>query len=190
MENKKVKIGVMGGIGSFSEEAANYYCKKQGIEKYQLEYLITADNVLQSLNEDKVDLGIIGLFNTISGPVLTSLAAMGKCNFEVKDSITIDIRQNILAKSGARVEEITTIVSQLPALDQCRNYLQENFPNAEKMEYKDTAEAARDIAEGRLPKTAAAICNLSCAKLYNLQVLGESIQDNKNNRTTFIIVAK
>jgi len=30
------KIGVMGGQGSFSEEAGNYYCQKNKIKEYEL----------------------------------------------------------------------------------------------------------------------------------------------------------
>ena len=58
------------------------------------------------------------------------------------------------------------------------------------IESDDTAEAARRLSEGELVKSAAVIGNKSCADLYNLKILKESIHDLKNNLTLFIGIKK
>ena len=69
-------------------------------------------------------------------------------------------------------------------------YLKRTFPNAEIKEYPDTAQAAKDLGEGVLSKTTAIIAPLSCAKLYNLEVMEENINDLKFNVTNFMVVVK
>ena len=54
------------------------------------------------------------------------------------------------------------------------------------IEEDDTAEAARRLSEGKLPKTAGVIANKSCANLYGLDILQESIHDLKHNLTLFL----
>src|SRR5207247_568229 len=44
-------IGIQGGKGSFNEEAITYYVKRNGIDKYKIEYLHTSKNVLRALHE-------------------------------------------------------------------------------------------------------------------------------------------
>ncbi|MFK3617889.1 prephenate dehydratase domain-containing protein, partial [Coxiella burnetii] len=54
------------------------------------------------------------------------------------------------------------------------------------IEENDTAESARRLKAGELPKTAAVIANKACAEIYNLQLLKENIHDLKNNLTLFL----
>ena len=73
---------------------------------------------------------------------------------------------------------------------QCKNYLSENFWSKPLIEEDDTAEAARRLSEKKLPRTAAVIANKSCAKIYGLNILKESIHDLKHNLTLFIGISK
>lgn len=187
---EKIRIGVMGDIGSFSEEAAKLFCQKQNLDNCEFKYLVTAEKVFSSLENGEIEFAVVGVANSISGAVLTSLQEMAKHVFQIKDLLQMNIRQNILAKRGVAASQIKTIVSQLPALSQCEKFLAAKFPQAKVQEYHDTAAAARDLAEGKLPADAAVICNLNCATLFDLQVLEENIQDNKDNRTTFIMITK
>lgn len=187
---QKLKIGVMGGQGSFSEEAANYYCHKQGLADYEIKYLINAENVLNGLDNDEVDLGVFPIENSNGGIVYEAVYAMAKHNFNIDNMFEIDIRHNLLVKPGVKAEDISVITSHQQALKQCRMYLKRQWPAVELQEYKDTAEAARDLAEGRLPANTAVIANRVCAQLYGLEIMEEGIQDLKFNFTTFIVASK
>jgi len=186
----KIKIGVSGNRGSFSEEAANYYCQKNKIEDYELVYLCSVNNTLEALNKDDIDKGVFPIENSNGGIVLESVHAMSKYNFNIENIFEIDIKMNLLVRPGTNPGDITKIVSHQQALKQCRMYLKRKWVDTELEEYSDTASAAKDLSEGVLSATAAAIAPRVCAELYNLELLEESIQDLKFNFTTFIAATK
>ena len=184
--SKKIIIGVSGNIGSFSEEAANYYCGRHNIKNKKLEYLVGVDNVLNALMGNKADLGIFPLENSNGGIVYETVHAMSKYIFNIKNLFEIDIKMNLLVKPGIITSRIKKIVSHPQALKQCRMYLKRKWENIELEEYVDTASAAQDLSLGKLPENAAVIAPKICAKLYKLDLLEESIQDLKFNYTTFV----
>jgi prephenate dehydratase len=183
---EKLIIGVSGGIGSFSEEAANYYAQTNKIENYELQYLISAENVLSALDKKEIDLGIFPIENSNGGIVIEAVYAMSRHIFDIVNIFEIDIKHNLIVKPGKRAEEIKKITSHQQALRQCRMYLKRKWPNVELEEYKDTAEAAKDLEAGILHSDTAVIAPKICAKLYNLEILEEGIQDLKFNFTAFI----
>ncbi len=181
----------MGARGSFSEEAARIYAKKHAkLMKYELAYLITAENVLKSLEKGVIDLGIFPIENSTGGMVLEAIYAMAKHRFSIKKIFEIDIHQNLLVKPGVTADKIKTITSHDQALKQCRAYLKKKWPRVELREYADTAKAAEDLAKGRLPASTAVIASSAAAKMYKLDILEESIQDLKFNFTSFIAAQK
>jgi prephenate dehydratase len=102
----------------------------------------------------------------------------------------IPINQNLLSLPGMYVGDVTEIHSHQQALRQCKDYLSEHFWTRPLIEEDDTAEAARRLSEGKLPKTAGVIANNACAELYGLEILQESIHDLKHNLTLFLGIKK
>ena len=70
------KIGLQGGEGSFSEEASKLFVKNHGLENFSLEYLISSENVLASLENNEIDFGIIAMANAQDGIVIESVNAL------------------------------------------------------------------------------------------------------------------
>lgn len=180
-------LGVSGDQGSFSELAGLLYLKNNQLN-YKLNYLIDSKNVLAALEANTIDLGIIPVVNTIGGLVHMSLDAMGKNNFEVVDQLSIEINQCLLVKPGTTINQLKNIISHPQPLKQCKNYLLKYFLNANLIQHQDTAKAARELAEDKLPEYSAVIAPESCANNYNLDILDRNIQDITPNLTTFIIV--
>lgn len=187
---KKIKVGVSGNKGSFSEEAANYYCAKNRIKNYKLEYLLNVSNVLQALNRGEIVKGVFPIENSNGGIVYEAVYAMSNYNFKIENIFEIDIQHCLLVKQGMNTGEIKKIVSHPQALKQCRMYLKRKWSDIELEEYSDTASAAKDIAESVLPKDCAVIASKICASLYGLDILEQGIQDLKFNFTTFITATK
>lgn len=179
-------IGVSGVPGSFSEEAARVYAAKMGIKTFKISYLVTVENVLAALDKKEVTLGIFPVMNSIGGIVLETVQAVSKHNFAVKKIFKIEIHQNLMVKKGTAPNKIKQILSHDQAVKQCHAYLKRVWPKVKVGAYPDTAKAAKDLAEGILPASTAVIASRAAAKLYKLDILGESIQDDKNNLTTFI----
>ncbi|MCK5459518.1 prephenate dehydratase [Candidatus Parcubacteria bacterium] len=187
---EKIKIGVSGNRGSFSEEAANYYCAKNGIKDYKLKYLINVASVLRALNKSEIAKGVFPIENSNGGIVYEAVYAMSDYNFKIENIFEIDIQHCLLAIKGIKTSEIKKIVSHPQALKQCRMYLKRKWSGAELQEYSDTASAAKDISAGVLSKDCAAIAPKICASLYGLDILEQGIQDLKFNFTTFITAIK
>ncbi len=177
----------MGARGSFSEEAADTYQKKYLKGKNNsLYYLVSAQNVLTSLEKGEIDLGIFPIENSNGGVVIEAVHAMAGHRFRIIRMFEIDIHHCLLVKNGTKAGDIKTIVSHDQALKQCRMYLKRVWPKVKLHEYADTAKAAEDLAKGVLQKGCAVIASRAAAKIYKLSVLEESIQDLKFNYTSFI----
>src|SRR5579864_5954637 len=78
-------------------------------------------------------------------------------------------------------------LSHPQALAQCDRYLHSR--QIRPVAYHDTAGAARAVAEQRQPGTAA-IASKAAATRYGLYVLAESIQDDSENRTRFVVIER
>lgn len=180
------KIGVSGNIGSFSEEAANYYCHKNDIKDYVLLPLVSVENVLTALDKKEIDKAIFPIENSNGGIVVEAVHAMSKHNFNIEQMFEIDVKHFLHALPGTKTSDIKKIASHPQALRQCRMYLKRKWPETELMEYTDTASAAKDLGAGILPPDTAVIAPRICAELYHLEFLDEEIQDLKFNFTTFI----
>ena len=181
-----LKIGVSGNRGSFSEEAAIYYCHKNKITDFQIVYLISVEGVLSAYDNKEINKGFFPIENSNGGIVLEAVYAMSKHNFNIENIFEIDVRHCLLVKKGTNSDNINKIVSHQQGLRQCRMYLKRKWPEVELEEYSDTAQAAADLRDGVLPPASAVIASKACAELYSLEILEEGIQDLKFNFTSFI----
>ena len=183
-------IGIQGGKGSFSEQAAKQFAINHGIGEYNIVYQISSESVLGGLESDQTDYGVIAMENAQGGVVIESVEALANYRCSIIEMFLITVDQNLLGLSGMNVGDITEIHSHQQALRQCKDFLSEFFWTRPLIEEDDTAESARRLSEGKLPKTAGVIANKACAKLYGLEILQESIHDLKHNLTLFLGVKK
>tara|TARA_Y100000590_G_scaffold31288_1_gene34619 strand:- start:4398 stop:4973 length:576 start_codon:yes stop_codon:yes gene_type:complete len=187
---KKIKIGVQGARGSFSEEAALHFSKNYGFENVEIVYLISSESVLENLQLEAIEYGVFAMENAQGGVVIESIEALAKYQCKIIEMFHISVSQNLLAISDVNLGDIKEIHSHQQALRQCKNYLSENFWTRPLVEADDTAESARRLSEGELPHTVGVIGSKACADLYNLNILEEDIHDLKNNITLFLGVEK
>ncbi|NCN52679.1 prephenate dehydratase [Candidatus Parcubacteria bacterium] len=182
-----MKIGVMGARGSFSEQAGEEYIRREHITDGEIIPLVSAENVLESIETGAIDKGIFPIENSNGGVVIEAVYAMAEHRFTVEKMFEIDIHHNLLVKKGVTATHITAITSHDQALKQCRMYLKRMWSTVDIEAFKDTAAAAKALSEGELPDTTAVIAPKQCAKMYDLEILEESIQDLKFNFTTFVV---
>ena len=187
MAKKLEIIGISGVGGSFSEEAAKTFIKKNNVKNAEIRYLTTVENVLAALEAGDITTGIFPIENSNGGIVIEAVYAMAKHRFAVKKLFEIDIHHNLLVKKDVTAGSIRAITSHDQALKQCRMYLKRKWPKVKVEEYADTAKAAEDLSKGKLPKTTAVIASRAAAELYGLDILEESIQDLKFNYTSFVV---
>lgn len=185
-----LRIGVSGAHGSFSEQAGETYAEKNGSTEAQILPLVSVEKVLSALEAGEIERGIFPIENSNGGIVIEAVHAMAAHRFTIEGLFELDVHHMLLVAPGVNADEITAITSHDQALKQCRQYLKRKWPGVEIVEYPDTAKAAKDVGEGTLPRTTAAIAPRRCAKLYGLDVLEESIQDLKYNYTMFVVAVK
>ena len=174
-----MKLAYSGIKGSFSEEAALAYAPNA-----ELVPAIDMDGTLEAVNQGDADLGIFPVTNSTGGLVETAYEAMGRHEFELLDKLPFEVNQCLLALPNTKIEDIKQIASHPQALTQCSKYL----PEVKKVEWSDTATAARDLAAENLPKNSAVLAPAQSAKEYGLEILAEKVQNEHPNITTFIII--
>ena len=185
-----ITIGIQGGKGSFSEQAAHSFAQNHGLEGAEIVFQISSEHVLASIENGETNYGIFAMENAQGGVVIESVKALAKYRCDIIEMFHIPIIQNLLGLAGMHVGDVTEIHSHQQALRQCKDYLSEHFWTRPLIEDDDTAEAARRLSEGKLPTTAGVIANKACADLYGLEILQESIHDLKHNLTLFLGIKK
>ena len=187
---KSNNIGIQGGKGSFSEEAAKVFAKNYGIEDIEIVYLISSKAVILAVESDAVSFGVFAMENAQGGVVIESVEALAEFRCRIVEMFHIPVSQNLLARHGVFIGDITEIHSHQQALRQCKDYLAGHFWTRPLVEADDTAEAARRLSERKLPKTTGVVGSKYCAELYDLNIVENEIHDLKHNLTLFLSVEK
>ena len=182
-------ISIQGDVGSYSEQACLLYCQNKAIDHHQIHYAISSERVLDDLTLRKSSYGLVALNNAHGGLVNETIQALSKNRYLIVDSMVLVVEHSLLALPDTLPNTIDTIYSHPQALKQCREYLAAHYPNATVQSWRDTALAAKDLAEGKLTPNAAVIAHSNCAKINPLVVLDQSIQDlGQDNETLFLLI--
>ena len=187
-ESKKLQskgyqlIGFQGDHGAYSEVASKIW-KKNLIPIPCNEFTEVFSGVTSGL----FDFGIVPVENTLGGVVSQVNQLILNADIYVVGAIELSIHHCLLGLPGADHRELRVVYSHYQALEQCHHFLLRN--KLEPIPYYDTAGAAKMLAE-TAPKMAAAIASKPCAKLYNLEIIKENIEDFNQNKTRFLVFAK
>ncbi len=133
--------------------------------------------------------GVVPIENNTYGSVRSVYELLQKKNFSIVRSVSLNIRHELLAKKGAEMSEITEIYSHEQAIGQCSKFLAKLGNRVKIVPCANTALAAKAVSECE-DNHMAAIASHDCIDLYGLKSLQDSIQDNDNNYTKFILITK
>ncbi|MDR1615062.1 MAG: prephenate dehydratase [Campylobacteraceae bacterium] len=177
------KIAFLGPEGTYSHQAAQRRFGAQGT------YLAlnSIEAVFQVLSNKEVKYGVVPIENNTEGAVGVTLDCLGKYqNIKIAAELYIDIHHSF-ATFAEDVKAVKRIYSHPQGYNQCRQFLETHMlSGVEFVPAKSTAEAARMASR---EKNAAAICSHIAAKLYNVPILFEKIEDNLANRTRFVVLS-
>lgn len=182
------RIAYLGPNASFSEMAKDLFCNKYKINAYPTP-MTTIKQVIEFVQNTPDTLGVLPVENSIEGTVRESLDNLMSCsnpNIKILSEIVMPIRHCLLSRT-TEFYSITGVISHPQALAQCQEFIHNELPrNLNIIEATSTAEAARSLANYNL--TYAAIGSEKTAEVYNLNILRENINDDKSNRTSFILI--
>jgi prephenate dehydratase/chorismate mutase/prephenate dehydratase len=133
------------------------------------------------------DYGLVPVENTLGGMVGPVNDLLIGTELRVTGAVELPVRHCLLAPPETDHREIRRVYSHPQALAQCRRFLARN--KLESVRYHDTAGAARMVADKR-PTGAAAIGSAICAKLYDLEIIKEGIEDHERNLTRFLVLSR
>jgi prephenate dehydratase len=179
-----MKIAIQGGPASFHDIAARNYFG-QDIESIPCQ---TFKELCEKLKNKNVDFAIMAIENSIAGSILGNYSLMKEYDFLIIGEISLRIEMNLMALPGTKIEDIVKVRSHYMALLQCEDFLSRH-PNMKMEEFHDTADSAREIRMKNLQNTAA-IAGRYAAKLYDLDLIAEGIETEKQNFTRFMVLSR
>jgi len=174
-----LKIAYQGEPGAYSDEAVAALFPSAEAIGYA-----TVRLTFDALVVGGVDCAVLPVENSSAGVVQEVSDLLWELpGLRIVREHVLPVRHCLLGWPGP----VERALSHPQALAQCSRYLHSR--QIRPVAFHDTAGAARAVAEQRQPGTAA-IASRAAAKRYGLYVLAESIQDDSENRTRFVVVER
>ena len=182
LKQGQVSVIYQGVSGAYSYEATLQTFGGRA----KLENVETFENVFQKIQKGEADYGVLPIENSIMGGVAEVQDHLRSYGCFIVGETEVAVHHCLAAIPGTRMEDVREVRSHPQALGQCREYLQAH--HMQGITWINTAVAGESVAEEKR-KDLAALCSSTAAKLHGLEILEENVEDKKNNRTRFIIVA-
>jgi len=142
--------------------------------------------VFEAVESGKAEYGVVPIENSTEGVISYTLDMFIDYDLNITAEVMLEISHNLLSLSG-NIKDIKKIYSHPQPTAQCRGWLERNLPNIQISESTSTAKAAELASK---EPSSAAIASELAAKIYNLNFVEKSIEDNKHNYTRFLIISK
>ena len=178
----KPKIAFQGELGANSDEACRTH-----FPNHEPLPCATFEEAFEAVNSGAAELGMIPVENSIAGRVADVHHLLPSSGLYIVGERFKSIRFQLMANPGVKLEDVKVASSMPIALAQCRKTLKRL--GVKLASTSDTAGAAKDLAEHPDPHRAAVSPRLA-AEIYGLNILLEDIEDEHNNTTRFIVMAR
>ena len=175
------RISFQGERGAYSEAAATTFFA----DKIETIPCTTFAEVLKNTEDGKSDYSVLPIENSLEGSVGESNDLLLGVNLSVIGEIYYRIRHCLIGTGSIR--DIDTVYSHPQALGQCRQFIQEH--SLKTIPCYDTAGSVRIIRDLN-KKNIACIASKRAAEIYDISIIQEGIEDNKNNYTRFLVFSK
>ncbi len=147
----------------------------------------TFEDVLAAVKEGQARLAMLPIENSLHGRITDIHHLLPESGLYIVGEHFLRIHHQLLGVKGARLEGVRSVMSQIPALGQCRNIIRQL--GLKMIVGADTAGSARHVAEAGDPSVAALASQLA-AEIYGLDVLKANVEDAPHNTTRFLIMAR
>ena len=147
----------------------------------------TFEDAFGVMQEGAADLAMIPVENSIAGRVADIHHLLPESGLHIVGEHFMPIHFHLMGVPGATMSDIGAVRSHTHALGQCRRLLREHGWRG--IVADDTAGAAREVAQAD-DRSIAALAPRLAAELYGLTILAEDVEDEHNNTTRFLILAR
>jgi prephenate dehydratase len=176
------RVSFQGEHGAFSEAAANQLLGDSIITVPRT----TFDSAFRAIAEGAADALLAPVENSLAGSVVRVYDLLLESHLGIVAETILPIEHHLIGCPGATLQDLQSVSSHPMALAQCEKFFLAH-PDLKRVPAEDTAGSVRDVlASGA--KTAAGIAGRQAAKRYGGVILAESIQDNSENFTRFVLL--
>ncbi|WP_336035498.1 prephenate dehydratase [Halobacterium yunchengense] len=166
----------LGPQGTYSHRAA------RAVTDDGISFAESVRGIADAVANGDADRGVVPIENSIEGSVTETLDTLATVDLAVVREVVTPIRHALIAQR----EDFDTVASHSQALAQCRSYLDEHYPDADR---QAVASTARSVELAREDASVAGIAHPDNAANGDLQVVATDIQDRNSNATRFFVVA-
>jgi chorismate mutase/prephenate dehydratase len=177
-----LRIAYLGPEGTYTQEAAF----KHFGHSVSLSPLGAIDEVFREVEAGSSDFGVVPVENSTEGAVNHTLDMFMRSPVKICGDVELRIHHQLLSGSGD-MAEVKKVCAHQQALAQCREWLDANLPQVERVAVSSNVEAAHAAAEDR---TLAVIAGDAAAEIYGLNILASNIEDEPGNTTRFLVIGQ
>jgi prephenate dehydratase len=179
-----LKVAIQGERGAFSHQAALLALGPE-VEVVPQQ---TFDELFSSVVDGGADRALVPIENSLHGSIHENFDRLLHSPLHIVAETQLRIRQCLIARPGSSLGMMRRVASHPVALAQCRRFFAER-PQVEAVTAYDTAGAVRDLMKSGLA-TQGAIASRLAAELYGAHVVVEGIEDDPENYTRFLVLAR
>jgi chorismate mutase/prephenate dehydratase len=181
-QQEPLKIGYLGPEGTFSQQAAlkHFGHSARGLP------LASVEEVFEEVEAGHADFGVVPVENSGQGTIQSTLDMFLTSSLRICGEVELHVHQYLLSRTG-RLEDIERVYSHQLSLAQCKAWLRQHLPHAERLPVVSNAEAAR---RARNSDDAAAIAGESAGHVYGLRVVAGPVEDRADNTTRFLVLGR
>ena len=177
-----LQVAYLGPAGTFSESASRkHFGSAPGFMPTS-----TIDEVFRLVECGNADYGVVPVENSTEGAVGGTLDLLLENPVKVCGEVKLRIHQHLLSKAEG-IGAAKRLYSHAQSLAQCHEWLNRNLAHMPRVPVASNAEAARMASED--PESCA-IAGDAAGELYDLKALAQNIEDDPNNTTRFLVIAK
>ncbi|QHQ33922.1 prephenate dehydratase [Algicella marina] len=182
MANSKGRISYQGEPGAYGHQAC-----REARPEYEPVPAATFEGAIDLVHQGECDLAMIAVENSTYGRVADVHQLLPESGLHIIGEHFVRVHINLLGVPGARVEDVTRAMSHPVLLGQCRGFLKPL--GIERIAGYDTAGSAKHVREAN-DRSLAALASPLAGEIHGLDVLAAEIEDNKNNTTRFLVMAR
>ena len=175
------KIAFQGEIGANSDLACRHVQPEMDTLPCN-----SFEDTFAAVRKGIAKLALIPIDNSVAGRVADIHHLLPDSGLHIVGEHFQRVEHHLLGIKGTTLTELVHVHSHVHALNQCRNFIQQQGINP--VVHLDTAAAARDISE-RDDKKHGAIATKLAGEIYGLESLKANIEDADHNTTRFLLMA-
>jgi chorismate mutase/prephenate dehydratase len=181
-QEEPLKVAFLGPEGTFSQSAVH----KHFGHSVRALAVGSIDEVFHEVEAGHADFGVVPIENSTEGSVNHTLDRFLSSPLKICGEVELRINQCLMGRM-ASLQQVKRITSHPQSLAQCRQWLNENLGETERLAASRNAEAAR---RARDEEGTAAIAGRIAAEVYGLQILASDIEDRPDNTTRFFVIGR